>query len=63
MGFLGFSDIEDFSNIAEDAFVDCTNFGATSPSFVNILTSSTTTTPINTKDKNRCLKVGEKRTL
>lgn len=64
MGFLGFDDIEDFASVSEDAFIDCTNFGPSAAlNFVNILTvNSNSSTPLTVKDKNRCLRVGDKRT-
>eukprot|EP00347_Sterkiella_histriomuscorum_P001434 403372051 len=71
MGFLGFDDVEDFSCPSEDAFIDYTRFGSSSPhKIVNILTVSTSSmntqddcinTPLKGRSKNP--QVGEKRVL
>lgn len=64
MSFLGFDDIEDFTNVNEEAFIDCTNFGSKALNIVNILTSDTpSSTPLNAKDKKKLLRVGDKRSL
>jgi hypothetical protein len=67
MSFLGFSDVEDFNCVAEDAFIHYTSFGESGQNLVatntlpqnldNALATSSEKSPF----KNRCLKVGDKR--